>query len=53
MNAATTNFGPCAWRDDSTNPGPIIDLRGDPDWQHYRYKVYQTIIPLRNSIWPY
>ncbi len=53
VNAATTNFGPCAWRDDSTNPGPIIDLRGDPDWQHYRYKVYQTIIPLRNSIWPY
>lgn len=53
VNAATTNFGPCAWRDDSTNPGPTIDLRGDPDWQHYRYKVYQTIIPLRNSIWPY
>ena len=53
VNAATTNIGPCAWRDDSTNPGPIIDLRGDPDWQHYRYKVYQTIIPLRNSIWPY
>lgn len=53
VNAATTNFGPCAWSDDATNPGPIIDLRGDPDWQHYRYKVYQTIIPLRNSIWPY
>ena len=53
VNAATTNFGPCAWRDDATNPGPTIDLRSDPDWQHYRYKVYQTIIPLRNSIWPY
>ena len=53
VGAATTNFGPCAWRDDATNPGPTIDLRSDPDWQHYRYKVYQTIIPLRNSIWPY
>ena len=53
VGAATTNFGPCAWRDDATNPAPTIDLRGDPDWQHYRYKVYQTIIPLRNSIWPY
>ncbi len=36
--------------------GPRIDLRsaaGDTEWQHYRYKVYQTMIPLRNSLWPY
>lgn len=53
VNAAS-NFGPCAWRDTSTNPAPLIDLRsasGDTEWQHYRYKVYQTIIPLRNVIW--
>ena len=22
-----------------------------PDWKHYRYKVYDTIVPLRNVIW--
>jgi type IV pilus assembly protein PilW len=22
-----------------------------PDWQHYRYKVFDTIIPLRNMLW--
>lgn len=22
-----------------------------PDWQHYRYKVYSTTIPLRNVLW--
>ncbi len=21
------------------------------DWKHYRYKVYDTVIPLRNLIW--
>lgn len=21
------------------------------DWRHYRYRVYQTVIPLRNSVW--
>jgi len=21
------------------------------DWRHYRYRVYQTIIPLRNLVW--
>ncbi|MBT2335956.1 PilW family protein [Variovorax paradoxus] len=22
-----------------------------PDWDHYRYKVYDTIVPLRNMLW--
>ena len=22
-----------------------------PDWQQYRYKVYDTIVPLRNVLW--
>jgi len=21
------------------------------DWKHYRYKVYDTVIPLRNVLW--
>lgn len=50
-----TNYGPCAYVDDtSTEPAPAIDLRsapGDTEWQHYRYKVFQTIVPLRNVMW--
>ncbi|MEZ7910520.1 MAG: PilW family protein [Propionivibrio sp.] len=53
---AGSNFGPCAWTDDSAaNPAPAIDLRstpGDTEWQHYRYRVYQTVIPMRNILWP-
>lgn len=45
------NNGPCAWPDTAASPAPLIDLSADPDWQHYRYKVYQTIVPLRNVIW--
>jgi type IV pilus assembly protein PilW len=21
------------------------------DWRHYRYRVYETVFPLRNMIW--
>jgi type IV pilus assembly protein PilW len=32
--------------------GPTINLApADPDWDHYRYRVFETIIPLRNVIW--
>lgn len=23
----------------------------DGDWQHYRYRVYETVVPLRNTLW--
>ena len=29
----------------TNNPGPT-------DWQQYRYRVFETVIPLRNMIWP-
>jgi len=45
------NKGPCAWDDSNTDPAPQIDLSNDPNWQHYRYRVFETIIPLRNTIW--
>lgn len=45
------NNGPCAWEDTAANPAPLIDLSGNADWQRYRYKVYQTVIPLKNMIW--
>jgi len=31
--------------------GGAIDLRADANWGSYRYKVYQTVIPVRNVIW--
>lgn len=50
-NNAGTNNGPCAWQDTAAAPAPLIDLSSDADWRKYRYKVYQTVIPLRNVIW--
>jgi type IV pilus assembly protein PilW len=47
----TANNGPCAWDDTNVDAAPKIDLSNDPDWQHYRYRVFETIIPLRNMIW--
>lgn len=40
------------WPDSASAPtttGPTLAL--DTTAQHYRYKVYQTIVPLRNVIW--
>jgi type IV pilus assembly protein PilW len=32
--------------------GPVIDLSAsDPVWQRYRYRIFETILPLRNVIW--
>jgi len=45
------NNGPCAWTDSVANPAPLVDLSANADWQKYRYRVYQTVIPLRNVIW--
>jgi type IV pilus assembly protein PilW len=53
---ATSPVGLCSWDATSASPttaspAPEIDLTNDPDWQHYRYRVFETIIPLRNMIW--
>jgi type IV pilus assembly protein PilW len=50
-NNAGTNNGPCAWSDTATNKAPLINLSNDANWQRYRYRVFETIIPLRNVIW--
>ncbi|MEO6974736.1 MAG: PilW family protein [Gallionella sp.] len=47
----TINKGPCAWDDTTVDAAPKIDLSKDTNWQHYRYRVFETIIPLRNMIW--
>lgn len=36
-----------AWASTSTE----IDLSSNSDWKHYRYKVLQTAVPMRNMIW--
>jgi type IV pilus assembly protein PilW len=53
---STNPVGLCAWDPSSASPttpspAPAIDLTNDPNWQHYRYRVFETIIPLRNMIW--
>jgi len=44
--------GPC----DTTTAAPTwaggtLDLSNDPNWQCYRYRVFESIVPLRNAIW--
>ncbi|MEW6513968.1 MAG: PilW family protein [Pseudomonadota bacterium] len=45
--------GVCAWEGNPVSPAPVIDLSNDPEWQHYRYKVFEVTIPLRNVIWSF
>ncbi|MFZ2542236.1 MAG: PilW family protein [Gallionella sp.] len=47
----TVNNGPCAWDDTNFDAAPAINLSNDPLWQRYRYRVFETILPLRNVIW--
>ena len=44
----TTTVAPVAWPDGAS---PVIDLSADPNWQRYRYRTYQLVIPIRNVIW--
>lgn len=51
--SSTTDAAPtgvCAW-DGESFPAPTVDLSNDPNWANYRYRVFETIIPLRNMIW--
>jgi len=42
----TTNAPPSTWPD-----GPAVDLSSDPDWRCYRYRSFETVVPLRNVLW--
>lgn len=49
---AAAPTGLCAWAGSASSPAPAVDLSvGDPDWACYRYRVFETVIPLRNVIW--
>lgn len=39
----------CIWQADANRVN--VDLSAIPNWQRYRYRTYETIIPLRNVIW--
>jgi len=53
--SSTTTAAPtglCAWEGSTTSPAPTINLSDtDANWLRYRYRVFETIIPLRNVIW--
>jgi len=48
---AAAPTGLCAWAGTAASPAPAIDVSADANWQYYRYRVFETIIPLRNIIW--
>jgi type IV pilus assembly protein PilW len=48
---AATPTGLCAWAGNASSPAPTVNLTADANWQRYRYRVFETIIPLRNMIW--
>ena len=43
--------GPCIWTNRDDNIGFKLDLSGTTNWNWYRYRTYETVIPLRNVIW--
>lgn len=43
--------GVCAWAGTEDSPAPAIDLSNIDSWQNYRYRVFETIVPLRNIVW--
>ena len=54
--AVANPTGVCAWDATSAtpinpSPAPAIDLTNTPSWNQYRYRVYETIIPIRNMVW--
>jgi type IV pilus assembly protein PilW len=43
---------PVRWaRGPDTPKGRPIDVRTTDDWRCYKYKVYETVVPLRNLLW--
>lgn len=49
--SVTQPDGPCTWAAIGGETPPAVDLSADTDWRRYRYRVYTTVVPLRNVIW--
>lgn len=39
------------WSGDSNKSDIPFSMENVPDWKHYRYRVFETVMPLRNVIW--
>ena len=48
---AAAPTGLCAWEGSATSPAPALTVNTLANWQNYRYRVFETIIPLRNMLW--
>ena len=53
---ATPDFGlpqyPVRWaRGPDAPEGRLIDIRTAPNWRCFKYRVYETTVPLRNMLW--
>lgn len=57
--SAATPSGLCTWAGISVagaittaSPAPTLDLSpGDTNWARYHYRVFETVMPLRNIVW--
>lgn len=50
-NSATPHPSAVCWRPDPNGNGITIDVSSTPNWQRYRFRVLETTVPLRNTIW--
>lgn len=58
-NNNVTTAAPIAWADvpvggaiTVASPAPIINLATtDANWQRYRYRTYESVMPIRNIVW--
>ena len=46
----TTATAP-TWAGSREGTSPAINLTADANWQCYRYKTFETVVPLRNMLW--
>lgn len=45
-----TTLNPPSWSG-NTSAARSFDLSADPNWKCYRYRVFETTVPLRNWLW--
>lgn len=48
---ASAENGLCVGAGTTADPQITIDLSSDENWRRYRYRVFDTVVPLRNMIW--
>ncbi|MGE5386022.1 MAG: PilW family protein [Betaproteobacteria bacterium] len=55
-NTATPHSALVCWKPDPTSATSGVEINlniggANPDWQRYRYRVFETSVPVRNLIW--